>query len=266
MKDQQILFGGREGKILREEEYVVRPGNPWTAHVHAFLRFLHEKGFTCVPRPEGVRPDGREVLSFVPGTVHNDGLPDEIMTDEVLVQVAQLMKRYHTLGEEYVQQLSGDECWMLPSRVPAEVMCHGDFAPYNMTFVDGAVHGVIDFDTLHPGPRLWDIAYAVYRWIPFVAPTNPDYRCALPEQLRRLALFAEAYGLSPADRRLLPAMMVQRLQALADYMRAQADGGNEDVQRNIEDGHLALYLTDIAYMEKHAGEMIQWMENPAEVW
>ncbi len=34
-----------------------------------------------------------------------------------------------------------------------------DFAPYNITFVDGCVHGIIDFDTLHPGPRIWDVAY-----------------------------------------------------------------------------------------------------------
>lgn len=48
----------------------------------------------------------------------------------------------------------------------------------------------------------------------------------------------------------LPAMMVQRLQALADYMRAQSDGGNED-------GHLKLYLTDIAYMQQHQAEMLR---------
>ena len=37
---------------------------------------------------------------------------------------------------------------MLPKQLPVEVMCHGDFAPYNITFVDGCVHGIIDFDTL----------------------------------------------------------------------------------------------------------------------
>ena len=54
-------------------------------------------------------------------------------------------------------------------------MCHGDFAPYNITFVDRCVHGIIDFDTLHPGPRIWDVAYAVYRRSPFVSSKDPDY-------------------------------------------------------------------------------------------
>jgi aminoglycoside phosphotransferase (APT) family kinase protein len=57
---------------------------------------------------------------------------------------------------------------------PIEVMCHGDFAPYNVTIVDGEAFGIIDFDTLHPGPKMWDIAYAVYRWVPFTNPANPD--------------------------------------------------------------------------------------------
>lgn len=29
------------------------------------------------------------------------------------------------------------------------------------------------------------------------------------------------------------------------------------VQRNIEDGHLKLYLTDIAYMQQHQAEMLR---------
>ena len=32
-------------------------------------------------------------------------------------------------------------------------------------------------------------------------------------------------------------------------MRNEADSGNEDVKKNIEDGHLNLYLDDIQYIK-----------------
>ena len=78
-----------------------------------------------------------ELVSFVDGTVYNDSLPSEILTDEILVEVAKLLRRYHDIGEKYVHRLMGKEIWMLPKQFLAEVMCHGDFAPYNITFVDG---------------------------------------------------------------------------------------------------------------------------------
>lgn len=245
---QEVLHGGREGKITRLDNLVIRPGNRWTPHVHRFLSFMHENGMGHIPLPLGINEEGMETVSFVDGIVYNDTLPDQILTDEILAAVAKLLRRYHDIGMQYVSQLTGNEVWMLPGRMPAEVMCHGDFAPYNITFVDGHVHGIIDFDTLHPGPRIWDIAYAVYRWIPFVSPSNPDYRGDLEQQLRRLRLFADAYGLEANERKQLPCMMLERLQALVAHMRRQAAEADEDVLANIEDGHMKLYLNDIQYI------------------
>ena len=245
---KDFLNGGREGKIAKEEDKVIRPGNVWTPYVQAFLSFMHENGFRNIPKPYGINESGMEIVSFVDGTVYNDSFPDEIKTDEVIIEVAKLLRRYHDIGEKYIQKLTGEEVWMLPERSPVEVMCHGDFAPYNITFVDGHVHGIIDFDTLHPGPRIWDIVYAVYRWIPFVSPSNPDYFGNLDEQIRRLKLFADVYGLSKSEKEQLPFMMIERLETLVSYMRNEADAGNEDVQKNIADGHLKIYLDDIQYI------------------
>lgn len=257
MIENEILHGGREGKIARKNNQVIRPANSWTPYVQSFLAYLHENGFTHVPKPYGISALGTEMLSFVDGTVYNDCLPDEILTDEVLVDIAKLLSRYHNAGSEYINRLTGNEVWMLPARSPAEVMCHGDFAPYNITFVNGRVHGIIDFDTLHPGPRIWDIAYAVYRWIPFVSPTNPDYRYDLNEQLHRLKLFADTYNLSRSEKEQLPDMMTERIGSLVAYMRNEAASGNEDVRKNIEDGHLKLYLDDIQYIEAAKNEMLK---------
>ena len=254
--ENQLLTGGREGKIALNKGRIVRPANPWTKDVHAFLRFLKQKGFENVPVPYGVNGDGKEEVSFVEGVVYNDCLPDVVLREDNLLAAARLLRRYHDAGAEYAATLAGGETWMLPGQTPAEVMCHGDFAPYNVTFVDGRVSGMIDFDTLHPGPRVWDIAYGVYRWVPFVSPGNPDFRYEVGEQIRRMKAFADAYGMTAEQRGALPGMMIRRLETLIAYMRQQTAQGNEDVARNVEDGHLRLYLEDVAYLTRHQQEML----------
>jgi Ser/Thr protein kinase RdoA (MazF antagonist) len=91
--------------------------------------------------------------------------------------------------------------WRLPAHEPAEVICHNDFAPYNLVFRDGRPAGAIDFDAASPGPRVWDLAYLAYRLVPLTAPENPDVPLT-PEATRaaRLAALCAAYGgPSPAD-------------------------------------------------------------------
>lgn len=257
MIQKEVLHGGREGKISKKADKVMRPGNIWTPYVQSFLSFMHENGFHNIPKPYGLSESGMEIVSFVDGTVYNDRLPREILTDEILVEVAKLLRQYHDVGEKYIHRLTGEEVWMLPKRLPVEVMCHGDFAPYNITFVDGRVHGIIDFDTLHPGPRMWDIAYAVYRWLPLVSPTNPDYCGDLNEQIRRLKLFVDSYNLLNDEREQLPNMIIERIISLVAYMRNEADAGNEDVRKNIEDGHLNLYLEDIHYIKESREKILE---------
>jgi Ser/Thr protein kinase RdoA (MazF antagonist) len=63
----------------------------------------------------------------------------------------------------------GGAVWQLPARIPNEVICHNDFAPHNVAFLDGATVGAIDFDMCSPGPRLWDLAY-------FASGTSPTCR------------------------------------------------------------------------------------------
>ncbi len=37
MIQKEVLHGGRKGKILKEEDIVIRPGNKWTSYVQSFL-------------------------------------------------------------------------------------------------------------------------------------------------------------------------------------------------------------------------------------
>jgi len=138
-----------------------------------------------------------------------------------------------------------------PVRPPVEVMCHGDFAPYNVTVVDGRAFGMIDFDTLHPGPRIWDVTYGVYRWCGLDAVDKEEIEVLV----RRVKLFLDAYGATAEERQSLVEVLLERLGALVSFMREEASSGNVDFQRNIADGHLLVYLDDMAWLRAH-GEAI----------
>lgn len=251
MKKKEVLSGGREGKIFREDDKVIRPSNAWTPHIHNFLRFLIEEGVTYIPQPYGINEKGEEILSYVQGEVYNYPLPEIMLQDKMIISSAKLLRSYHKVSGKYIDNLTNKEEWMLPAIDPIEVMCHGDFAPYNVTIIDGAAVGMIDFDTLHPGPKMWDICYAIYRWVPFTNPTNPDCYNSLEEQIRKTKLFLDTYGVKLEERKLLPKMMADRLISLVNYMKNKAERGNEDFQKNIDEGHMDLYVKDVQYILKN---------------
>jgi hypothetical protein len=71
MTDTEIpLNGGNMNSgVVRVGDTVRRPAGPWTSAVHALLDHLHAAGFHGAPRPLGLDGHGREVLTFISGTV-----------------------------------------------------------------------------------------------------------------------------------------------------------------------------------------------------
>jgi Ser/Thr protein kinase RdoA (MazF antagonist) len=244
----ECLSGGREGLIWRGEAGVHRPAGPWSGNVHRLLRALRIHGFKEAPAFLGFDGEGREVVSFIPGDVPNDPLPEAARSREALLSAADLLRRYHDASARAVAELGALEGWQLPARAPAEVICHGDVAPYNVVLDGNRAVGLIDFDMAHPGPRLWDLAYAVYRWAPLMAPGNRDGFGTPAERLERAGLFCAAYGLR--DGAGLADAVCERLEVLVAFMerRAADDPGRA---ANLADGHAALYRADIAHVRSH---------------
>lgn len=226
---------------------VTRSVAVWTPSIHAFLNHLSAQAFEGAPNVVSLS-HGCEVLSLVEGQTYNYPLVGEIASDQVLQSAARLQRRLHDASMSFIHQFAvSDMPWMLESDLPWEVMCHGDFAPYNVALTEGAVAGVFDFDTLHPGTRVWDLAYSVYCWAPFKT-NKVDRLGSLTQQALRAKSYCDAYELDTAGRLQLVDMMVRRLQYLVDFMRSSADAGNEDMQRCIAEGHVHSYLEDINYL------------------
>ncbi|MBX9390111.1 phosphotransferase [Streptomonospora nanhaiensis] len=243
---------GGVNEVLRVGDTVHRPAGAAAPTVHRLLRHLRAHGFDGAPEPLGFDPEGREVLTYLHGDVH-EALPPGLRTPGLLASAAALLRRLHDATAAFAA--APGDTWALPPRAPAEVVCHGDVAPYNSVVRDGRVVGFIDFDTAHPGPRLWDVAYAVYRFAPLHAPANPDSFGGPRDQGRRAALFCRAYG-CPADARLLDTA-VARLEALTAHMRERAAQGSAAFQAHIDGGHLDLYRADITYIGTHRAALLR---------
>ncbi|MBE2220047.1 MAG: aminoglycoside phosphotransferase family protein [Anaerolineae bacterium] len=251
----EYLIGGRVDQIIRQGETVYRPAGAWTPTVHKLLHYIRAQGFLGVPEPRGFDNAGNEMVSFIPGEISNYPLSETAVSQEALISSAQLLRDYHDASASFFRELQGNEVWMLPPREPAEVICHGDYAPYNVVLQGKKAVAIIDFDTAHPAPRVWDIAYALYRWAPLTHPDNQDGFGSEREKIERAHLFCDVYGLTKASRVGLTSLVVERLQVLVDFMFAEAAHGNEAFKANIADGHHLVYLKDIDYLQTHVKEL-----------
>ncbi|MGA7149311.1 MAG: aminoglycoside phosphotransferase family protein, partial [Microbacterium sp.] len=234
--DERPLDGGNSNTVVRAGETVRRIPGSWTPAVHALLRTLRDAGMTEVPEPHGFDEQGREVLSFLPGRVGNYPLPDWLWAPVILDDAGALLRRMHDASVSLVGQ---DLAWGSPRRESAEVICHNDFAPYNMTFADGRVAGVFDFDAASPGPRLWDLAYLAYRLAPLTEDAETEFT---DEQLvARIERLIEAYG-KPYELADLLETLTNRLLDLAAY----TDQRLLDTDDPSFAEHAAMYRRDAA--------------------
>ncbi|MFF0922975.1 phosphotransferase enzyme family protein [Rhizobium leguminosarum] len=249
------LEGGRAGQIWRDNDTVIRPSGAWTPTVHRFLRHLRSRGFLGAPDPVEIAGN-QEVVSYVSGRVCED-LSDRVVGSErMLLSAARLLRDFHSASQGFLESDREIQTWMLPPREPCEIVCHGDYAPYNIATADHEAVGIIDFDTAHPAPRLWDLAYSVYRWAPLSDPAYLHVTFGLDDQLRRAEIFCTAYGATMEDRLHLPEMICRRLRTLVDFMLANAAAGDETFVEDVVAGDARLYLSDIDYIRRHRDRLL----------
>jgi Phosphotransferase enzyme family len=248
----QHLKGGLN-EVIRVGATVIRPTGSHSSAVHALLRHLESVGFSGAPRLLSVDADrGLETLSFLEGETSDYPLAEAFRTDRAMISAAKLLRRLHdaTTGFE-----GSGHSWFLPPRAPFEVICHGDLEPYNSVMRDGEVVGVFDFDTAHPGPRLWDVGYLAYRWIPLVSPLNPYGFGTVVDQARRLPILCEAYRTGRVEEVLDQAHA--RLLAMVDSIRSFAAAGHTGFQAHLDEGADELYLRDARHISDNKAQLLR---------
>jgi len=203
--DIEIPLGGGNVNpvVMRVGDTVRRAMTPASPSVHLLLRHLHESGFTACPKFLGIDDANREILSYING---DTGVSEAIWKrDAPLIATALMLRTFHDASASYPRKPRERWAFSHPDARRHETICHNDFAPYNFVFADDLPHAVIDFDLAGPGPRLWDVAYAVYWMTPlsFGAADMAHFaRADLARGSRRLRLFCARYGVA-ADAALL---------------------------------------------------------------
>jgi hypothetical protein len=258
-QEETPLAGGNLSAVVRVGDTVRRPLRPWSAAVHGLLRHLEARGFAGAPRFLGIDERGREILSFLAGEVGAYPLPAFMWSDAALAGAARLLRRLHdaTLGYAAPEGVAWQFAYPDPTR--HEVICHNDMAPYNTVFRDEVPRALIDFDTAGPGPRIWDLAYAAYTFVPLASFVPRADGSTVPyessqhagERARRVRLLQDAYGLSMDA--LLPTVE-HRLDAVCDLLVARAEAGDEAYRRLVAEGHLDHYRREVAFVRRHAAE------------
>jgi hypothetical protein len=191
-----VLQHSAHRRIVRVGDTVHRPVHPWSSSVHDLLNHLECVGFEAAPRYLGQDASGREVLSYLPGVSGADGW-SRVVPEAGLVAMARLLRRYHDRVASFRPVASAG--WaMHPGPVgPGELVCHGDFGPWNLVWKGTEPVGVLDWDYAWPQPPAHDLCYA----LEYVAPFRDDAHCLEwlgytepPDRRRRIELFAAGYG------------------------------------------------------------------------
>jgi hypothetical protein len=220
------LLGGtaNRGQVFRVGDTVRRPSQSTAPAVHALLRHLADGGFDGAPRPLGTDEQGREVLTYVEGAAVVEPYPDWALTDSALVSVAELLRDYHRAAAGFD---AAGWSWgrTPPARFVGGLVSHNDPNLDNVVFRDGRAVALIDFDLASPGSLLWDVACAARLWVPL----RPEryVRDSRRGRLRgRLRMFVDAYGLTAAERALLPEAALANHGWCYDTVRVAAARGH----------------------------------------
>lgn len=230
VSEGEPLTGGSETEgIVRIGDTVRRPLGPFSLTVQAYLAHLRAAGFTGAPLPFGVDEQGREVLSFVPGEVHRHPLPPEAAGDDVLVALARLIRALHEASAGWEPPpgavWGGTPASQGRITEQAELVSHRDYATGNVVFRDGLPAALIDFDLARPTTRLYDIANALWFWAPLRSGDPRDRPPALAEAdiPHRVAVFADAYGMTARQRARLAPLAVDIARRYHEDSRASAE-------------------------------------------
>ncbi|WP_406841565.1 aminoglycoside phosphotransferase family protein (plasmid) [Streptomyces sp. AHU1] len=226
------------GRVERIGNTVRRPVGPWTPAVHGLLRHLEAIGYEQAPRVLGFDEQGREVLTWIDGESGPDGWA-KVVNDRGLIAFARLLREYHDAVAGY--RPPGTTCWSTKTAGPVgeEVICHGDFGPWNVVWCGIQPIGILDWDHARPAQRLHDVGYA----LEYTAPFRDDDECVRwlrypqpPDRRRRLEVFAGAYGVT--DTAGLVDVVIAVQEEGIDAVRRLAEQGHEPQTTWVAEGHL----------------------------
>lgn len=252
--DETVLEGGNSNVVVKVGATVRRLTGPHSEAVQFLLRHLELAGFAASPRFLGLDERGREILTFIDGTVGNYPMEAGARSLEALESAIEILRALHDTTEG-LQLPPGYATHQVEGTTP-EVVCHWDAAPYNYVFRGSRAAGLIDFDNAGPGRRIDDLAYFAYRFAPLCDVSNLDDGgwAADVDRHGRLHRMAELYP----DPRWpdLPDLIITRLQKMKDWILSRVEAGDPAFVTHVENDHCGIYSRDQAFVDAARAEII----------
>lgn len=252
------LEGGNLSEVYTDGKIVYKTATKYSKTIHRYLKHLEEKGIEFVPKSMGFDKTGREMLSFVSGeTMENYPDVSEIeLKIQIIRKAASMLRQLHDASVDF--KCLDDDKWFLEYNgyLSKNVICHNDFAPYNVTFDKHIPVGIIDFDTVCPAPREWDLAYAIYRFVPLSkevfdikSGNYRDYDKELDAQERKILIneFLESYDISFDVKEIV----IQRLESLVNLFDRECAKGNESFIKMKNEGHQLFYVREVKFLKNN---------------
>ena len=206
---------------------------------------------------------GPRDAQYIAGDAALEPYPAWALSDEALVSVAPLLRRFHDAVASFDPS---DHAW--PQSVPAAfrdgTICHNDPNLDNVIFEHGRAVALIDFDLASPGSAVWDVACAARLWAPLRAEED------LPEplhgrSLERLRMFAEAYGLPARDRVRMVEAMVEAHDWCYRIVRGAVGSGHEPFERMWREGGEQRADRTRAWLIAHGAQMRKSVVDSTQV-
>lgn len=237
--------------IIRIGDTVHRPTHWWTPAVHDLLNYLESVAFPYSPRVLGFDAEGREVLSFIEGQSGGDSWT-KIITDDGLVKFARLLRAYHEAVRGFAPSPQSQWAYRTGAPAPGEIMCHGDFGPWNVVWRGDDPAGIIDWDMALPAQPRYDVLYALQYSAPFCDDTMAlewNHFPSPPDRKRRIEVFTEAYGLEEAGDIVGDVAAMQR--QVGAFVAYLADRGLQPQADWIAQGEQAEVEKRATWTEQH---------------
>ena len=173
---QPLTGGFITSSVTRSGNTVRRTAGPWSPAVHAWLAHLAQAGAGAAPRPVRLAPAaGIEEVTYIEGIALSGGAsPGYLWRDDTLARLARLVRRFHDAAASFTPPAGA--AWRQIAAFPGggEVICHNDLAPWNTVFARERPVAFIDWDLAAPGPRWWDVSFAIWHFVPLYGDPATD--------------------------------------------------------------------------------------------
>lgn len=250
MDVEEVLTGGDVNQVSRRGNIVYRSGGPWTPTIQSLLATLQRRGFTKAPRPLGVDDQDREMISFMPGEPMLRPWRPVMFGDEALVQAGAMLRELHAATIDLTYPAGTTWRSRVASKVPGQVVRHGDLGPWNTLWSGDTLTGLIDWDFAEPGEAVTDLAQMALYFVPMRG--EDDWRdCGFPARPdfgHRIAVLCNAYGAFTPD------------EVVREVERLQHASIEEIVSRAAEGRYPWTMFRDNGEVERTRAE-VAWLRN-----